>query len=1190
MSPQKLLIAVFVLLAAILGGLWFLRDVSNGSGDVVNTPSLGPGTEALSRATSSSTLTRPGDDNVAGAPLEASRSEASGDSSGRVAAAALPEDGNIEEEGAHWLQVEIQSPPGTPGDDSLEILALAADEDSTDDVRSLVRRLALTRGFDRQRKWLTPKTKVAWTRRTVENGSTRVPLPPSASLAILVVDGRYLYLEEPYELDLGDKPSRVILDAELGGYAELTWKLPARAETRGVSQDEIEGALRLAGTFSFRQFTRTPPVSYEFDLTEKGPLIARGIPAGQLYQLSGEVPKLAPFQGTAVRFEPGERRTIEATFALGGEVAGLVTDEEGDPIAGATVSIGRLGIPFMLGQGPREVETSKDGSFRLIGVPAGEVILDAEASGWTDGKSESLTIADQESLEGIGLTLGRGASIAGSVRFADGRPAKNARIVARGEAQARGPWSRERQVGEGNSDAEGRFEITGLPEGRCDLVARLGREPAQDRGFRSLQDADETGESEADESPPLTEGFYAAAPEVEMGSQNVELVLEPLTTLTGRVVDETGAAITAFQITASPADNGGAPWATQGRIRESFEEREDGSFELWGVFDGEWTLQASAEGYSAQDEAEAQLSSPQTEAVELTLSRAATLAGRVVDPLGTPVRAQVIASAGRTAGWWQGGGDRTNSKADGSFELKNVPVGTLEVRAESTDWASSMTQTVEVGASEYRDDLVIELRVGGRITGEVFDAEGRPDPGRQVTYSENPMGGGMFGGGPSATTNEAGYFALEHVTPGTWIVSAGPSEEKTLEIMTNARDQSAFMDMFSKIDSTEVEIVDGGEVHVTLGSDPIVPVRIAGQVTRAGDGVEGAQVIALAEGGSMLKGMKMTQTQSDGSFEASVDRPGAYVFTVQQGGAGNQVIFPLDIPEVDEYAVALALPSGKIQGTVFSPEGEPLAGMRVSVTPEGESDGMRMGRNSATTNTEGSYLFDDLWPGKYTVRTNTNGAFGFGGDSAYATSIRSGIEVKDEQTTTGADLALTEASTVKGTVRDSEGTAIAGATIFVRDDLGRVLSTVSGIVTDAAGKFEYKGVAPGMITVSARAEGVASQESGPVRVERDASAEVALTLETSTTLVVEVVDREGEPQRARVRVWDENEYEVGNLMTMDALREQFANGFSTRESRIGPLPPGKYRVEATHEDGRSAKKPVTLKGQDERRVKLRLKD
>ena len=55
------------------------------------------------------------------------------------------------------------------------------------------------------------------------------------------------------------------------------------------------------------------------------------------------------------------------------------------------------------------------------------------------------------------------------------------------------------------------------------------------------------------------------------------------------------------------------------------------------------------------------------------------------------------------------------------------------------------------------------------------------------------------------------------------------------------------------------------------------------------------------------------------------------------------------------------------------------------------------------------------------------------------------------------------------------------------------------------------------------------------------------------------------------------------------LDQEFGKGFSSKEQRVGPLAPGKYKITTITEDGRSVTKPITLKGQAERRVKLRLK-
>ena len=72
-------------------------------------------------------------------------------------------------------------------------------------------------------------------------------------------------------------------------------------------------------------------------------------------------------------------------------------------------------------------------------------------------------------------------------------------------------------------------------------------------------------------------------------------------------------------------------------------------------------------------------------------------------------------------------------------------------------------------------------------------------------------------------------------------------------------------------------------------------------------------------------------------------------------------------------------------------------------------------------------------------------------------------------------------------------------------------------------------------------------------------------------------------------VTDQDGNQVNGLWSLADLMKAFSGGgFSTDEQRVGPLPPGRYRVEAYAEDGRDAKKTVTLSGQEERPIRLRL--
>ncbi|MFT5051556.1 MAG: hypothetical protein ACI8QZ_002975 [Chlamydiales bacterium] len=1187
MSAQRLLPVISILIVAILGGLWFAFSGETSDGSLPSAITAGVELPPPDAATDQPVETiDPG-----ATPDEVPRSDLSND----VAATSDDQRSiSFDVSDASWIDVDVHSPDGRIDDDSLHVLTLAAGPDDEDQLDSLCTRLARERIWAEQRERLEKQSEVAWSRRPVENAGVRVPIPPDATRAGFLVDGRFLFLERPLQLPVTDDTRRVTLETTLGAHVQLDWSLPAGAAEREVSIEAIEGELTLKGSWMFRRGARTAPVAYELDLADGPSFDLRAVPADSLLNLSGEIDGLAPFKELGLRFEAREQRTVQVRFALGGEISGRVLDSAGNPIDGAEVGIASGGaLAMMTGTSGPTVETDGEGRFLLRGTPTGSVDLEVEATGWLATTTEDLELAEGQTLGNVDIVLEAGAQIAGRVLFPDGQPAAEAQIQVRGGGTQRGPWRGRSEPIESTTDAAGRFTIRGLGEGPVDLIASFGREPEGRSAWRMLEiepEGDEASKDGARQEPPVT-GWRASALGIETGSDNVELVLVELAAVRGTVHDDRGQPITDFQVSAQPNSQSATPWARTKQVGTSVEDSPDGSFEIWGLDGGDWSVSVRADGFADGDGSQVNVNVPHSGApLELVLSRAGTLTGIVLDPLGQPVRAQVIASDGENAAWWSGGGERTESEPDGTFELEGVPLGTLALRAESEDWAASEPITVDVSAAQTVTDLTLVLRNGGMVTGEVFDAEGQPSAGRQVSISENGMGGGMMGDGPTTTTDSAGYFALEHVTPGTWIVSAGPSDTEMLKIMSEAKDQSGFMEMFSETDTTSVEVVDGEETHVTLGGDPIAPVRLVGRVTRADEPVPEAQVVALAEGGSLMKGMKMTTSENDGAFEVTVDRPGAYIMTVQNGGRGSQVRFMIDVPETEEFAVDLNLPSGRIQGTVYTSDGTPAARIQLRLSSDAEAQFID-GTSGVQTDEQGQFEFTGLWAGTYTVRAGAvAGMFGSGGEARYATSILSNIDVDTDATTSGVDLTLASASKVQGTVRDQDGATVSGASIFVRDEQGRLLSPISGTVTNAAGDFEYEGVSPGMVTVSARTKVAASRASAPLRVDPDSTSEVDLILESGTTLIVEVVDGEGEALRATVRVFDENDFEVGNMMTVASFQEMFTDGFSTRETRVGPLTPGKYRVEATDAQGRRARKPVTLKGQESRKVKLRLKD
>jgi uncharacterized surface anchored protein len=310
------------------------------------------------------------------------------------------------------------------------------------------------------------------------------------------------------------------------------------------------------------------------------------------------------------------------------------------------------------------------------------------------------------------------------------------------------------------------------------------------------------------------------------------------------------------------------------------------------------------------------------------------------------------------------------------------------------------------------------------------------------------------------------------------------------------------------------------------------------------------------------------------------------VISARSGGLGVEAV--VEVPRQDELRVDLVIPLGRIEGFVRKPGGRPASGVRVSIQREDGLGRMRWGGDQARTDEAGAYAIEALQPGRYTVRANVGG-WGGSANTAWGSSIQSGIELDPDETVTGVDFRLEEAGTVEGVVVDASGAPVDGASLFFRDAGGVVVSRVSGTVTNASGEFRKEGLAPGEYAVSARAAGYASGEDVRVAVASGEQAEARVALGPGTVLVISLEQEDGAELRARFEVFDDDGAEVAGLMTLEELQAIFNEGSSGQGQRVGPFAPGRYTVRATMADGKTVERRVRLRASDdEKKVRLKL--
>jgi hypothetical protein len=371
-------------------------------------------------------------------------------------------------------------------------------------------------------------------------------------------------------------------------------------------------------------------------------------------------------------------------------------------------------------------------------------------------------------------------------------------------------------------------------------------------------------------------------------------------------------------------------------------------------------------------------------------------------------------------------------------------------------------------------------------------------------------------------------------------------------------------------------------------------------VTHDGEPVTGVGVSFMPSGGKGFESMKFTQVDKQGEYQVQLDAPGDFLVQVQALGGEDapmqqqNVEFAETIPEAEEHRLDLALPGGRISGRVLGSDGKAGSGTRVTLTIDGGiAYGTFMGGQYAEsmTRADGTFEFEFLRAGTYSVAAGGTLAGGaFGGAGSNGRVVKRDIRVGEGEHREGVDFRLKGAGTVVGTVLDDAGKPVQSASIFVRDADGNLMERFSMNASGPDGKFEYTGLAPGTYTVEARWHGLASPEGVRVRVEEGEPAEATVRLAPGTMLVVAVVGEDDERVRATVSVLDARDRQVNGMLGFAEIMDRMQGGFASDEQVVGPLPAGSYTVVVIADDGRRTTKPVTLSGQAERKLKIRLRD
>ncbi|MEI2817806.1 MAG: SdrD B-like domain-containing protein [Microthrixaceae bacterium] len=401
--------------------------------------------------------------------------------------------------------------------------------------------------------------------------------------------------------------------------------------------------------------------------------------------------------------------------------------------------------------------------------------------------------------------------------------------------------------------------------------------------------------------------------------------------------------------------------------------------------------------------------------------------------------------------------------------------------------ADDMIGSIAIGVGVEATDYDFGELLGAALSGSVVDGGGHGIPGTTLTLTgTDDRGQAVL---LTASTDADGDYQFPSLRPGTYTVTetqpvgfgdgteSSPdgvvTDDKIADVVLGSGEMSTGNDFFETRSSISGSVVDDGgdgiaNVTVTLvGVDDLgSPVTLT-TVTDVDGGyvfadllggtytVVESQPVGYGDGGesdgSLSNGTVSDDRLADVVLPGGTDATG-YDFDETRSNLSGTVVV-----DGDGDGVADAGETG-IEGVTVTLAGTDDLGNPVSLT--------------TTTDVDGAYMFTGLLSGTYTLTETQPAGFVDGGQSAgvagglVGDDVVSSIGLLGGVSASGYDFGETVGSAVSGTVTDDGGNPIAGVTVTLTgaDVYGNAVSLVGS--TDAAGRYAFGGLAPGVYTVT----------------------------------------------------------------------------------------------------------------------------
>lgn len=521
-------------------------------------------------------------------------------------------------------------------------------------------------------------------------------------------DGRY----QVRGISIPPKTKQVTLSVEASDYARRAnetaavedgfitehqdFQLEPNGVVSGVVQDVDGNPIAGCQVTVKRQYSPQVPVVVSVgggdSSDERGRFTVPAVAPGEGAFLEGTHASFLKSQSEPFMVQPGGALTnLVLVMRRGGAITGVVLDEAGMPIENASVAVKSEYALTDVDQLENSVKTNDKGEFVLPNLQAGELTLVSLAPSYLRTELSGVRVQESRTTAGIRLTLVRAAWISGYVTDTANQPVQGASVNVIDNSDGL------RRLHQ-RTDNHGFYKFD-----------NLGPYPVEVQGE--------------------AQGYSKARiQDQRVNVDGVNLVLERLGSISGRVIDDGRQIVRGFSVSPKKVVDG----RPVPRVPAKTFQDERGVFLYEGLEPGEYQIIVGAPGYAvATIESVTVASDRVTDLGTVILDQGGKVTGFVVDAAtGAPVLNATVSvlggarmfqppvpNVGQRSNPRAGRQDTVRTDASGFFEFIGLSVHAISVRIEHRDYMTLVEHEIPIGSEQMR----FELDQGGVIEGRIFE-------------------------------------------------------------------------------------------------------------------------------------------------------------------------------------------------------------------------------------------------------------------------------------------------------------------------------------------------------------------------------------------------------------------------------------------------------------------------------------